>query len=264
MSAVLASKKSGWGNSLAGVALIAAFTVGCQGASGSPVGAGTELAARDENGQPVTLRVDSVEKDQTDPDGDIFLYDVSYKDPSNGEWKKFCFPDKEGRTVAIPLAGYWDSTKSYVAEEGVFTFACMKSPLAKCVRWGYKPWKTVNGVSLRDYHLACVRMTRADYCGDGKHHTREGTAIEIYDNLDHLKRQERPDLLFEAAWSPNGAVYLNKPRYGEGPSSLVEECPDRLRDRTSITDPGLDKAAIMKRWPEAILFNDSKLIREPF
>ncbi len=146
----------------------------------------------------------------------------------------------------------------------MFTFACLKSPLAKCVRWGYKPWKTVDGVSLRDYHLACVRMTRADYCGDGRHHTREGTFIEIYDRLGVLKREERPGVAFEAAWGPNGAVFVNKPRYGEGPGALVGECPDRLRDRTSLDAPGLDKDAVLARWPEALLFNDSKIIAESY
>lgn len=248
---------------LIGLTLATALSFGCRPSGGAPVGAGTELNARDENGVPVTLRVDAVEKDPSDPEGDVFFYDVSYRDPMNGAYRKYCLPDKDGRTLAIPLAGYWDPAKSYKAEEGVFTFACLKSPLAKCVRWGYKPWKTVNGVSLRDYHLACVRMTRADYCGDGRPHTREGTFIEIYDRLGILKREERSDVTFEAAWGPDGAVFVNKPRYGEGPASILAECPDRLRDRTSLTSPGLDKDAVSARFPEALLFNDSKVIAEP-
>ncbi len=264
MRTVLAPTGSLGRGLLTGLALSSALCLGCHAASGAPVGAGTELAARDENGVPVTLRVDSVEKDQTDPEGDVFLYDVSYRDPADGSFRKYCLPDNEGRTVAIPLAGYWDPSKAYVAEEGVFTFACLKSPLAKCVRWGYKPWKTVDGVSLRDYHLACVRMTRADYCGDGRHHTREGTFIEFYDKLGVLKREERPGVAFEAAWGPGGAVFVNKPRYGEGPEDLVKECPDRLKDRTSLTAPGLDKDAVLARWPEALLFNDSKIVAGSF
>jgi len=64
------------------------------------------------------------------------------------------------------------------------------------MRSGYKPWKVVNGQSLWAYHQACTRMMRADYCGDGRPHTREGTPIYIDDRLIHNpqeKDQEPPD-----------------------------------------------------------------------
>lgn len=263
MSTVLAPPGASSRGPLAALVIVAALVSGCGDASGSPVGAGTELAARDENGVPVTLRIDAVQKDETDPDGDVFFYDVSYRDPADGTFHKYCLPDGEGRTSAIPLAGYWDPSKAHVAAPGVLTFACLKSPLAKCVRWGYKPWKTVNGVSLHDYHLACVRMTRADYCGDGRPHTRDGTFIEIYDRLGVLRREEHPGVVFEAAWGPDGAVFVNKPRYGEGPGALVAECPDRLRGRTSADHPAGGPGELTERFPGALLFNDSRIIAEP-
>src|SRR6202162_534078 len=37
----------------------------------------------------------------------------------------------------------------------------------KCVRYGYHPWEQApDGRPMRDYYDACVRMVRADYCGD--------------------------------------------------------------------------------------------------
>jgi hypothetical protein len=242
--------------------LLSSVLGGCNEASGAAVGPGTELLARDESGAPITFRVDAVEKDGADEDGDVYLYSLSYRDPADGAYKTYCLPDREGKSFAIPLSGYWDSARRYVAQPEVITFACSNSPLAKCVRWGYKPWKTVKGVSLRDHHLACVRMTRADYCGDGRPHTRDGTLIDVYDRLGIQTRVERPDMVFEAAWGPEGAVYVSRPRIGTSLEKLVALCPERLQGRTALDAPALDVDAIHARWPEGLLFDDSKVIPE--
>ena len=168
----------------------------------------------------------------------------------------------EGKTLAIPLQGSWDASRTHVANDEI-TFACTNGALAKCVRWGYKPWKTVNGVSLADYHQACVHMTGADYCGDGKSHTRDGTPIDLWDNLGVQKRDPSLGLAFEAAWSTRGAVYLQKPRYGETLQSLVAACPGHLRGHTALDAPNLDQAAIMARWPEALIFTESRVAVRP-
>jgi hypothetical protein len=203
-----------------------------------------------------------VEQDHADPEGDVYLYSLSYRDPADGAYKTYCLPDREGKTFAIPLSGYWDPARAYVAQANVITFACANSPLAKCVRWGYKPWKTVNGTSLRDHHLACVRMTRADYCGDGRPHTREGTLIDMYDRVGVQKRTDEPAMVFEAAWGPGGAVYLSRPRLGEPLEKIVALCPDRLAGRTSLDAPRLDREAVLSRWPEALLWNDSRVMED--
>jgi hypothetical protein len=243
--------------------LLTGALAGCHEASGAAIGAGTELLARDEGGAPVTFRVDAVERDPADADGDVYLYALSYRDPADGAYKTYCLPDRDGKSYAIPLSGYWDPAREHVAQQDVITFACTNSPLAKCVRWGYKPWKTVNGVSLRDHHLACVRMTRADYCGDGQPHTRDGTLIDVYDPAGIQKRLEQPDMVFEAAWGPHGAVYVSRPRIGGAIEKILALCPDRLQGRTSVDAPGLDSDAIQRRWPEALLFNDSRVVEEP-
>ena len=63
----------------------------------------------------------------------------------------------------------------------------------------YKPWSTAAptadfahpaGPVFRKHcmtptrellHEACVRMVRADYCGDGRSHTVDGMAIDVWD-----------------------------------------------------------------------------------
>ncbi len=46
---------------------------------------------------------------------------------------------------------------------------------------------------------ACVRMTRADYCGDGATATRDGTAVEIFDDQGVWTADNLPGFRFEAA-----------------------------------------------------------------
>src|SRR5262249_36018810 len=125
--------------------LLASFSLGCAERSGTPISEGTVLLARDEGGGTVTLRVDGMARDPRDADGDVFLYQLSVRDPA-GAWQPYCLPDREGLTLALPLQGSWDASRNHVASDAI-TFACTHGALAKCVRWGYKPWKTVGGVS---------------------------------------------------------------------------------------------------------------------
>jgi hypothetical protein len=74
-----------------------------------------------------------------------------------------------------------------------FTFGCRnQGAIAKCVEMGYKPYASGNAVDtsgnarlqwMGALHQACVRMVRADYCGDGMPHTVDGTTIDIMDYL---------------------------------------------------------------------------------
>lgn len=238
-----------------GISLLA--SAGCAERAGAEIGAGTVLSAVTEEGAPVTLRVDAVETDRADAEGDVVLYTLSSLDPASGAYKPYCLPDASGQRYAIPLSGSWDPGRQHVASASVITFACASGTLAKCVRQGYKPWKTMNGASLSDYHQACVHMMSANYCGDGRPHTREGTAIDVWDRQGLQWRGTAPELVLEAAWSPEGAVYVNKARYGQTLESLVNECPDRLRGHTALDTPGLEEAEIRARFPQALLFNAS-------
>ncbi|MBD1835157.1 hypothetical protein H6F61_21310 [Cyanobacteria bacterium FACHB-472] len=158
---------------------------------------GAQLNAVDEQGKKLNFEIKDVELDPKDPEKETYLYTVFYVDSANSQGKNLCTPDAENVAKAIPLTGSWDETGAHTESSNVITFGCTSGVLAKCVRMGYKPWKTVKGTSLRDYHQACTRMARADYCGNGKSHTRDGTPINIYDKLGIQKKTPHNAMVFE-------------------------------------------------------------------
>lgn len=147
------------------------------------------------------------------------------QDSDTGTWRNPCNPGPDGVARGFPLSG---------GRPGSFGLTCTSGANGKCARLGYRPWKqSPNGRSLREFHQACVRMIRADYCGDGTSHTRDGTLINVYDKL----RIQEPDpslIDFEAAWGPDGAVCVRKPRIPDGVTleELAKRCPDRLHHQT--------------------------------
>jgi hypothetical protein len=206
---------------------------------------GTTLNATDEQGLLHTFKIADIERDAQDPD--LYLYTVLYQNSHTSKWQNLCHPDRNGTAKAIPLSGQWDKTGNHL-DNGQITFACTNSVLTKCLRLGYKPWQEVNGQSLRNYHQACTRMLRADYCGNGIAHTQDGTPIDVYDRLNIQQATLNSDMVFEAAWSPDGAVLLNQTRYPQTLKQLRQECPQKLN---AILHPGRDATDL----PQALLFN---------
>jgi hypothetical protein len=92
---------------------------------------------------------------------------------------------------------------SKIDDPTTFTFACERSAITKCLRQGYKPWATVNGVSMAEYHQACTRLIRADFCGDGTSYTVEGQWVNLYDTVGVQRDTE--DWNQEAEWDSRGA-----------------------------------------------------------
>jgi hypothetical protein len=155
-----------------------------------------------------------------------------------------CGLDSEGAGApikAIPLQGTWDQRVgvpgggSKINDPNLITFACKGGALAKCVTLGYKPWKTVEvctegtctQVLLDNYHQACTRMIRADYCGNGQSWTLNGELINLYDGLGvQVDTEEWP---FEAEWDVDGARCVVERRVifasGEVPACLPAEPP---------------------------------------
>jgi hypothetical protein len=110
------------------------------------------------------VRIVDVRKDPDDPDGEVFLHSMMAADAS-GHWTALCKPDPAGAAWSFPLRGQWDSEGRRTSEHG-FTLTCASGAIGKCVRFGYKPWRTgAGGAALADYHAACVKAVRADYCG---------------------------------------------------------------------------------------------------
>jgi hypothetical protein len=109
-----------------------------------------------------------------------------------------------------------------------FILTCTSGAQGKCVRFGYKPWATgPHGEDLLPYWRACTRMVRADYCGDGVPHTKNGTLIDMFDKIGIQKDEPFEGTEFEAAWSPEGAVCVRHVRIPEIYSldALRAACP---------------------------------------
>ena len=201
------------------------------------------------------IRIVDVRKDPDDPDGEVFLHSLKVANAS-GHWTALCKPDPAGAAWAFPLRGQWDSEGRRTSKRG-FTLTCASGAIGKCVRFGYRPWRTgAGGAALADYHAACVRAVRADYCG-GHGTTRDGQPIDIYDALGIQRRDTtRPAeaLPFEAAFSPSGAVCVAHTRVPANATldALAANCPrlDGHLGRTAC----LEDAAVAGRYGSALIF----------
>jgi hypothetical protein len=168
---------------------------------------GVEFVGNLGNGTPLPVRIAALTPAPA-PNEDLFLYDVEYR-AKDGTWRPACRDASGTPVLALPVAGTWDyrigveGGGSKSNDVSRFTFACQGGAIAKCVLWGYRPWATHNGASLAPYHQACTRMVRADYCGDGVSHTREGNRINLYDRLGIQQDTQR--WVFEAEWDEEGA-----------------------------------------------------------
>jgi hypothetical protein len=172
------------GQTKRGSELIGTFLAGYakSGNSGSSVQLRIEGASLGTSGEGGTLTPDD---DQT---GSTYFYTVSRKDPSApGGWAPLCHPNWEGRIDAIPVAAIWGEHGDRVESTTDFTFACVHGVIAKCYRWGYRPWESAPShnpnISRVKVHQTCTRAARADYCGNGDTHTLNNTPVDVYDSL---------------------------------------------------------------------------------
>ena len=202
------------------------------------------------------LRIDGIHA--SEEEADVFLYDIVHRPKAGGAWKPLCFDDNNVAVPAIPMQNYWNlDTGDRIDDANVITFACKNAVLAKCVLWGYRPWATATRcddkkkqkgckqVALKDYHQACTRMARADYCGDGTPRTYEGTAIDLWDRLSPPVETPTTDWAIEAEWNPDGASCLNFQRHDEfsypacflkkGKPMKFNDCGTLKKDRALIT-----------------------------
>lgn len=178
---------------------------------------------------PQKVRIDDVIFDPKDSDHETLLYRMQAIDPVTGAATALCNPDASGERWAFPVQGQWDGGGNHISNQG-FTLTCGDGAQGKCVRFGYKPWKVLaDGTRLADYHQACVRLVRADYCGN-KGTTRDGMLIDYYDRLGIVEpdpHPERKGLRFEAAWTAKGAACVAHTRVPENITleQLGKECP---------------------------------------
>jgi hypothetical protein len=212
------------------------------------------------------------------------VYIEAFDSNGSAHWSPLCGFDAANRAIpAIALRGEWSlEQSSRVGGDQIsdsphrVTFACVSGALGKCAatcsdkpycasigvptalgykRWVAPRWETVDGMPVwRDYamnHQACTRMIRADYCGDGRSWTANGTQIDVYDRalINKAEKTISATWMYEATWNENGAIRISCDRLKEGPVSCPRY-PDNpwevISTTTSYacyTDDGLSNAA---------------------
>jgi len=194
--------------------------------------------------------------------GSTFLYTLEQNVDNTDSWQPACPVDFDGRRVAIPLAATWNAYGDRVESSSLFTFGCTTGVIAKCYRWGYRPWLTGYG-DLAAVHWACTRLARADYCGDGVPHTRDGTWVNVWDDLTGPGPIEahgaRPlaGMSFEAGWNTDGAECLSRTRWKSDMKQIQRTCPDR-RMKSSRAKKFCDNVEDARdHGLQVLLFNES-------
>ncbi len=206
------------------------------------VGATLNIAV---TGTQAEIMIRSVEEDRDAVGGRVFSTTSSSK-TSAGRDSDMCTPDADGRSLGFPVPD----------GRGGFELTCTSGAIAKCIRWGYRPWEErPGGPPLVALHQACVHMARADYGGDGSATTRAGTTIYWCDRFGVHPCSKDAPFAFEAAWGQDGAFCVARPRVAENVSleQLAERYP-RLRSHLGQATCSEDSAL---GNPAALLFNRS-------
>lgn len=200
--------------------------------------------------QQVSYRIRSVARDTSQntmprysANNDIWLYEVESSDSNSTQsgWRNVCSADRSGMSRGMFTNGRWRADGSF--EPDGYTFACTSGVITKCVRnWGYKPWlsllsDTGASITLAGLHRACTRAVRADYCGDGRSFTRDGTLIDLFDEHGFNVRDGRSGFVREATFTVHGARSVSHLRWpGEPIETQVATCLARRGSRTAVDD----------------------------
>jgi ADYC domain len=197
-------------------------------------------------GTEIEITIAGVADDPRAVGGRVMLHHFVVKDGS-GRKVDLCAPDAEGRSLGFPIPD----------GHGSFELTCTSGAVGKCVRWGYRPWEEMpGGPPMRALHQACIHMARADYGGDGRATTRDGTMIEMYDRFGIQRSDREVPMSFEAGWGVGGATCVARPRIPENISleQLGERYPhlkSRLGEKACTEEGAM-------RDPRALLFNRSR------
>jgi hypothetical protein len=210
---------------VAGTAFVATLNDGRAMHSADLVGA---VLTIDTSSGRLRLRIDTVERDPDAVTGSVWLHSFSVP-AADGTWRNLCDAGPDGRRQGFPLAFRPREPDGAMepAPPGIFELICTAGARGKCVRFGYLPWQDE---ATRDLYNACVRMVRADYCGNGEATTRDGTLIDLYDDRRIQTLDQQSAREFEAGWTAGGAVCVRHVRIKENISldALAQRCP-RLR-----------------------------------
>jgi hypothetical protein len=152
------------------------------------------------NGVAVNLKIVSGAA-LASPNGEVWEYQIQYQNSAG--WQPLCGVDTGGAPIkAITSAGVWSTTTAtWSASSTSFTIACRGKAVAKCVELGYKTYK-----GYANQLASCVRMLRADYCGNNISYTVDGQLVNVFDNLNI--QVDTQAWTKEGAWGPVGAKCL--------------------------------------------------------
>ena len=216
------------GVKLNGVKLNGSALGGVDAAGRSRSGAalrGATLEGALSNGTTLALRIEKVRAGSEDNEDneDVTYYVIGYQ--GDAGWEPLCGRDAAGSAIsAVALVGTWNDAQgvpgggAWTNDPSALTFACTNAALGKCVEWGYKPWATFTRCTnsgcvrtpLGPYHRACARLVRADYCGDGRSWTVDGTRVNVFDAL--ALNRDTETWVPEAEWDENGALCVGSTR----------------------------------------------------
>lgn len=199
------------------------------------------------------LRIDGVQAEAGPGGRTVWLHQVSVADPHSG-WRPLCDPHADGTTHLVFVPGSQRADGSLHEDAAAVSPSCTAGALAKCLRFGYRPWgREADGSPGIAAYNACLRMVRADYGGTDEPSTENGRIIDVYDDLGLQRTDLLPGQRFEAGWDAQGAVCVSAPRVPENitPEQIEARHP-RLRGRV-----GAICTEAFARAHGAILFNRS-------
>jgi hypothetical protein len=158
------------------------------------------------------LRIDSVLPGADATGARLWMMGVSVL-ASDGSTRPLCSAAPDGTRHAMVVPGTAQPDGTVRDDPDDFLVACSAGAQGKCLRFGYRPWASNSGGgSLRPAYNACIHMVRADYGGDGQPHTRDGTLIDMSDDLNIQSADHLPNQRFEAGWAEHGAVCVRHVR----------------------------------------------------
>jgi len=150
------------------------------------------------NGDTVNLKIVSGAA-LAAPNSEVWEYEIQFQNQAG--WQPLCGMNGSTPIKAISVAGTWNATGTWASSSSQFSFACRGKSVAKCVELKYKTYK-----GYSNQMASCVRLLRADYCGNGTSYTVDGHIVNLWDNLNIQVDSQAWTL--EAAWGPSGAKCL--------------------------------------------------------
>lgn len=194
----------------------------------------------------IEIRIDGIAHEGSLAGRPITFYRMSVKG-REGSFGPLCDADPDGERAAF----------AFPDRAGGLSLTCTSGAEGKCILFGYLPWETWEGVPLRDLHRACIRMLRADYGGDDRPTTRNGTKVNFYDRFGIQNPGHAPGMAFEAAWGPDGAICVAHPRIAD--NVTLDELAARHARLKGRLGPHVCYEEAMRADPRALLFNESAL-----